>query len=168
MSTRQDYSELEWQAITSGPLAAGMLIALSDASGPIGIAKEAMAVGKAIADSATGEAPEVVKSLAESAKTWGGRPTMPHIPRGDREQAKNALIGAINAAVDAVEEKSPAEAEGYKAWLASVAVRVAHASKEGGNFLGVGGTPVSAEEQAAVEQLAALLNVSSPQIGSHS
>lgn len=167
MSTRQDYNEAEWKAISSGPLAAGMLITLADASGPIGIAKEAIAVGKAIADSAAGDAPEVVRSLAESAKTWGGRPAMPHIPRGDREQAKNALIGAINAAVDAVEEKSPAEAEGYKAWLASVAVRVAHAAKEGGGFLGMGGTPVSAEEQAAVEELAALLNVSAPQIAPH-
>jgi len=167
MSTRQDYNESEWKAISSAPLAAGMLITLSDASGPIGIAKEAMAVSKAISESATGDAPEVVKSLAESARTWGGRPAMPQIPRGDREQAKHALIGAINAAVDAVETKSPAEVESYKTWLASVALRVAHAAKEGG-FLGMGGTPVSAEEQAAVEQLAALLNVSTPQIPARS
>lgn len=167
MSTRQDYDEVEWQAISSSPLAAGMLITLSDASGPIGIAKEAMAVSRAIAESASGDAPEVVKSLAESAKTWGGRPTMPEIPRGNREQMKSALLGAISAAVDAVEAKSPAEVESYKTWLASVAVRVAHASKEGG-FLGVGGTPVSAEEQAAVEQLAAALNVSTPQIHARS
>src|SRR5690606_33196875 len=124
-----------------------------------GIAKEAMAVSRAIADSATGDAPQVVKSVAESARTWGGRPSMPEIPRGDREQAKAALMGTINSAVDAVQTKSPAEVESYKTWLASVAVRVAHASKEG-TFLGVGGTAVSAEEQAAVDQLAAMLNVS--------
>jgi hypothetical protein len=166
MSTQQDYNEAEWKAISSAPLAAGLLITLSDASGPIGLAKEALAISRAISESATG-APEVVKSVAESAKTWGGRPTMPDIPRGDRQQAKDALIGAINAAVGAVEAKSPAEVEKYKTWLASVAVRVAHASKEGG-FLGVGGTPVSAEEQAAVEQLAAMLNVSAPQITARS
>src|SRR5690606_83522 len=130
MTTQQDYNETEWKAISSAPLAAGLLISLSDASGPIGLAKEAMAVSRAIAESATGDVPEVVKSVAESAKTWGGRPTMPDIPRGDRQQAKNALIGAINAAVGAVEAKSPTEVEKYKTWLASVAVRVAHASKE--------------------------------------
>jgi len=162
MSTRLDYNEAEWKAISSAPLAAGMLITLSDASGPLGIAKEAMAVSRAIAESASGDAPEVVRSLAESAKTWGGRPAMPDVPRGSREQAKDALIGAINAAVEAVETKSPSEVQSYKTWLASVAVRVAQASKEGG-FLGIGGTPVSAEEQAAVDQLAAMLNVSAPQ-----
>lgn len=163
MSTQRDYNEAEWKAISSAPLAAGMLITLSDASGPIGIVKEAMAVSKAIADSATGDTPEVVKSLAESTKTWEGRPAIPDIPRGNREQAKEALVRAIEAGVSAVESKSPAEVEKYKTWLASVAVRVAHASKEGG-FLGVGGIPVSAEERAAVEQLAALLNVSAPQM----
>lgn len=163
MSTQQEYNEAEWKAISSAPLAAGLLITLADASGPIGIAKEAMAVSRAVSGSATGDAPEVVRSIAESAKTWGGRPAMPDIPRGDREQARNALIGAINAAVDAVETKSPAEVESYKTWLASVAVRVAHASKEGG-FLGVGGEPVSAAEQAALDQLATMLNVSAPQI----
>lgn len=163
MSTQQDYNEAEWKAISSAPLAAGMLITLSDPSGPIGIAKEAMAVSRAIADSAADDAPEVVKSLAESARTWGGRPAIPDVPRGNREQAKDALVRAINAGVGAVEAKSPDEAERYKTWLASVAVRVAHAAKEGG-FLGMGGTPVSAEEQAAVEQLAAMLNVRAPQI----
>lgn len=167
MSTRQDYDEAEWKAISSAPLAAGLLITLADASGPIGIAKEAMAVSRAISDSVTGDAPEVIRSLAESARTWGGRPATPDIPRGNREQARDALMGAINAAVDAVETKSPAEVESYKIWLASVAVRVAHAAKEGG-FLGVGGTPVSAEEQAAVDQLAAMLNVSAPQIAARS
>jgi hypothetical protein len=167
MSTQQDYNETEWKAISSAPLAAGLLITLSDASGPIGIAKEALAVSRAISDSATGDAPEVVKSVAESAKTWGGRPAMPDIPRTSRAQAKDALIGTINAAVGAVETKSPAEVESYKTWLTSVAVRVAHASKEGG-FLGVGGTPVSAEEQAAVEQLAAMLKVSAPQLAARS
>jgi len=68
---------------------------------------------------------------------------------------------------DYTEAEWPAEVGRYKAWLASVAVRVAHASKEGG-FLGMGGTPVSAEEQAAVDQLAALLNVSAPRIAARS
>jgi len=126
-----------------------------------------VAVAKAMGGSSRSEAPAVVGSLAESARTWGGRPALPDVPRGSREQAKNALIGAINAAVEAVETKSPSEAQSYKTWLASVAVRVAHASKEGG-FLGIGGTPVSAEEQAAVDQLAAMLNVSAPQMPTRS
>ncbi len=166
MSIRTHYSDAEWKAISAAPVAAGLLITLSDASGPVGIAKEALAVGKAITQSASGDAPEIVKALAESVKGGGGRPELPDVPSGDRTQAKNALIGAIKTAVSAVQSKSPGEVEGYKTWLASVAGKVAQASKEGG-FLGIGGTLVSSDEQEALNQLADLLGVSR-QPASHS
>jgi hypothetical protein len=72
MSNKANYSAEEWKAISAAPVAAGLLITLSDASGPVGIAKEAMAVGKAITDSARGDAPEIVKALAETVKSGGG------------------------------------------------------------------------------------------------
>ena len=159
MSTRTHYSDAEWKAISAAPVAAGLLITLSDASGPVGIAKEAVAVGSAITQSASGDVPEIIKALAESVKSGGGRPELPDVPSGDRTQAKNALIGAIKTAVSAVQSKSPGEVDGFKAWLASVAAKVAQASKEGG-FLGFGGTVVSADEEAALNQLADLLGVS--------
>src|SRR5262245_4085368 len=77
MSTRTDYSPEEWKAISGAPVAAGMFIVLSDASGPVGLVKEALAVGKAISESAQGTAPDVVKSIAESVKAAKGRPEMP-------------------------------------------------------------------------------------------
>ena len=156
MSTKNDYSPEEWKAISGAPVAAGMFVALSDTSGLIGMAKEAMAVGKAIADSARGDAPEIVKSLAESVKTGGGRPELPDVPTGDPAKAKDALIGTLRTAVGAVEKKSPSEATVYKTWLTSVATKVSEASKEGG-FLGVGGTQVSRDEQDALNQLAEVL-----------
>ena len=158
MSKKQDYTEAEWNAISAAPVAAGLLITLADAGGPAGIAKEAMAVGKAISDSALGNAPEIVKALAESVKSAGGRPTLPAVPLGDRAKTKDTLISVIKTAVGALQAKSPAEVDGYKGWLASVAVRVAEASKEGG-FLGFGGTQVSKDEQDALRQLAGVLGV---------
>jgi hypothetical protein len=158
MSTKADYSVEEWKAIAGAPVAAGLLITLSDVSGPAGIAKEAVAVGKAIAHSASGEAPELVKTLVENVKSSGGRPVLPDVPKGDRTQTKKALIEAIKTAVRAVEKKSPGEVEGYKALLASVAAHAAQASKEGG-ILGIGGTRVSADEQEALTQLADVLGV---------
>src|SRR5262245_48045159 len=103
MSTKNDYSTEEWKAISAAPVAAGLFITLSDASGPVGIAKEAIAVGKAITDSAQGDAPEIVKSLAAMVKSGGERPELPDVPTGDRAQTKDALIGAIRTAVGAVE-----------------------------------------------------------------
>ncbi len=74
-----------------------------------------------------------------------------------------ALISTLQNAITAVAAKSPAEAEAYKAWLVSVATKVAHASKEGG-FLGIGGTEVSTEEQEALKQLASALGTTVPAI----
>ena len=162
MSKKTDYNDAEWKAISAAPVAAGMFITLSDASGPVGIAKEAMALGKAISDSASGDAPEVVKALAQSVKEGGGRPEMPDVPTGDRTKTKEALMGIIKNAVTALTAKSPTEAEGYKTWLASVAAKVSQASREGG-FLGIGSTQVSADEEAALKQLASVLGVHAPQ-----
>jgi hypothetical protein len=159
MSTKADYSPDEWKAISGAPVAAGLLVTLADASGPVGVAKEALAVGKAIAHSSLGDAPEIVKALAENVKSGAGRPELPDVPTGDRTQTKNALIGAIKTAVKAVESKSPAEVEPFKAWLASVAAKVSQASKEGG-FLGFGGTLVSPEEDEALKQLSDVLGIS--------
>jgi hypothetical protein len=92
----------------------------------------------------------------------GTRPELPDVPMGDRAKTKDALIEVIKAAVGAIQSKSPAEAESYKAWLTSVAARVAQASKEGG-FLGIGGTQVSAEEQDALKQLAEVLGTAGRQ-----
>jgi hypothetical protein len=158
MSTKTDYSADEWKAISGAPVAAGLFITLSDASGPVGIAKEALAAGRAITDSAVGDAPEILKALAEVVKSGGGRPELPEVPTGDRAKTKDALIGTIRAAVSAVERKSPGEVEAYKACLASVAAKVSQASKEGG-FLGIGGTRVSVDEQEALNELARILSM---------
>ena len=117
MSTKNDYGAEEWKAITGAPVAAGLYITLADASGPVGIAKEAMAVGKAITESASADAPEIVKALAESVRNAGGRPELPDVPKTDRAQMQMALIGTLQNAISTVAAKSPAEAEAYKAWL---------------------------------------------------
>jgi hypothetical protein len=159
MSTKSDYSAEEWKAISAAPVVAGLLITLSDASGPVGIAKEAMAVSQTITESASGDAPEIVKALAEHVTSGGGRPELPDVPKNDRAQMKDGLLRIIKTAVAAVETKSPAEAAAFKTWLVSVATKVAQASKEGG-FLGIGGTQVSTDEQEALRQLALTLGVS--------
>jgi hypothetical protein len=135
-----------------------LFIALSDVGGPIGAFKEAVAVGRAITDSASGDAPEIVKDLAATVRSGGGRPVVPEMPQGDRGKIKETLTTVIKTAVGAVQTKSPAEAERYRTWLASVGEKVAKASKEGG-FLGVGGTVVSEDEQEGLKQLDEILGL---------
>jgi hypothetical protein len=158
MSTRNDYSAEEWKTIAAAPVVAGLFITLSDASGVVGTAKEAMAVGRAITESAASAAPEIVKSVAEAVRNAGGRPELPDLPKVDRAQIKTRLITHLKAAASAVEAKSPSEGAAYRAWLLSVATNVSQAAKEGG-LLGIGGTLVSTEEQEALLQLAQALGV---------
>lgn len=158
MSKKVDYTAEEWKAIATAPVMAGLYVSMADESRPAGIAKEAIAVGKAISDSATGDAPEVVKSLSESVKSAGGRPELPDLPKGDRAATEQALIGGMKTAVAAVASKSSSESDAYKAWLVSVATSVSKAGKEGG-FLGFGGTDVSREEENAIRHLSDALGI---------
>jgi hypothetical protein len=157
MSTKNDYSEAEWKAISAAPVAAGLLMTFADLGGPVGIAKEALAVGRAISATTLGDAPEIVKTLTENVKRGGGPPELPNVPTADRTQTTLALIGVVKTAVGAVQKKSPSEIESYKTWLASVAARVSHASKAGGLL---GGTQFNTDEQQVLAQLADVLAVS--------
>ena len=159
MSTKSDYSAEEWKAISGAPVAAGLFMTLSEMSGPLGIAREAMVAERAILASARGDPPEIVRSLAESVTTGGGPAELPDLPAGDCAQTRAALISAVANAVEAVARRSPSEVEAFKACLASVAARVAQASKNGGVF-GLGSTVVSRQEQEAVTRLADVLGVS--------
>ena len=87
-----------------------------------------------------------------------GKPDLPDLP-GDRALARTALLDGCKRALGLVVQKSPAEADEYGKWLASLAQKTAEASKEGG-FLGIGGTQVSDEENAAVKDLSSALGLS--------
>jgi hypothetical protein len=154
-----DYTAEEWKTLVTAPTAAGLLISLSDASGPIGLAKESMAVVRAIMDAA-GDGPAVVKAMAEQLKA-GVRPSMPSVPHSDRAQAKAVVLETVKAGVAIVAAKSPTEEVAFKQWIVQTATKVAQASKEG-TILGFGGTLVSPEEQAALNELAAALGVPAP------
>ena len=157
MSKATDYTPEEWKVISSAPMMAGLLVSLSDMSGPIGLAKEAMAVVKAVNDTASGTTAELIKSVADEIRSQGGRSDLSEI-RSDPANARAALIDRCKQAVALVEQKSPAEAQDYKQWLLSMAHSTAAASKEGG-FLGFGGTVVSETETAAVRDLALALGM---------
>lgn len=156
MATQTDFGADEWKAIVGAPVAAGLLITMADVSGPVGIAKEAMAVSKAIAETSTTASVDVVKAIGESVKA-AGRLETPALP-SDKTAVKAALIDIVRRGVAAVAAKSPGEADGYKRFVLEVAKKSAEASKEGG-FLGIGGTQVSDAESAALKELSAALGV---------
>jgi hypothetical protein len=160
MSTKKDYTDAEWKSITTAPFLAGLFITMADPSGLAGIAKEALAVGKALADTEAGSQPEIVASLVGALKEGGfsGRPELPDLPKGDLAATRGAISGHLKEAVSAIAARSPAEADAFKTWLVAAARKAAEAAKEGG-FLGFGGTLVSEKEQSALAELATELGV---------
>ena len=160
MSKANDYSPEDWKIISSAPMMAGLLVSMSDMSGPIGMAREAMVLVKMVNDSAQGTPNELIKSVTEEVKAQRGRPDLPEL-RSDPATVRSSLIDRCKHAVALVGQKSPAEADDYKKWLVSLAKETASASKEGG-FLGMGGTVVSEAETSAVRDLALALGMKDP------
>ena len=64
MSKQTDYTPEEWKTISAAPIMAGLLVTVSDLSGPIGTAKEAIAVVKGVIDAAAGTSNELINAVA--------------------------------------------------------------------------------------------------------
>jgi hypothetical protein len=143
----------EWSRVQAAPAAALMLVATSDLSGPVGSIKEVQAAAKALSDAARKADPASVIGAAF------GSGIDTDMMKQVRELAptKDKLIEIVKAGASSVAAKDPAHAGAYNAAILSVAQAAAEASKEGG-FLGIGGTLVSKDEQAALDQLRAVLS----------
>src|SRR5262245_3625751 len=108
MSKQTDYTPEEWKSLATAPLLAGLAVSVSDLSGPIGTMKEALAVAKAVTETARSTTSEIIKALAEGIQAQGSRPALPDLPRKQAE-ARAALIDACKQAAAIVAQKSPAE-----------------------------------------------------------
>jgi hypothetical protein len=142
----------DWAKVVGGPAAAMFAVATSDLSGPLGAIKEVKAASKAMVEAADSAPPDSLLAAA-----LGGGLT-PEIASQVKTLApsKEKLIDLIKAGTAAMAAKSPAELQSYKATILAVAQATAEASKEGG-FLGIGGTLVSKDEQAALDAIKAAL-----------
>ena len=137
-----------WKHVAAGPAAALFMVSTSDLSGPIGSVKEVQAAGKALLDAASKAEPTSVLASA-----FGGGLTIDMASQlKTLAPSKDKLTEIVKAGAAAVAAKSPAELQAYKSTILSVAQASAEASKEGG-FLGIGGTLVSKDEQAALDAI---------------
>ncbi len=142
----------DWSRVQAAPAAALMMVATSDLSGPVGSIKEVQAATKALAAAAHKAEPT---SLLAAAFGSGIDTDMLKQVR-KLAPTKDKLLDIVKDGVASVASKSPAEAAAYKATILAVAQAAAEASKEG-SFLGIGGTLISKDEQAALDQLSAAL-----------
>jgi hypothetical protein len=154
MTKKADFNAEEWSTIVEGPLLAGMRVITAGRGGTI---RESMAMGKVYAHARQqhGES-ELLDDLVAAP------PAMEPGRLGSDGDISAVTKERLREAVQLLEQKaSPEEVESYKRFVRSVAEAAANAHEEGG-FLGVGGQQVSETEQAALDEVAATLQVSAP------
>jgi hypothetical protein len=140
---------------------ASIAVVAASPSGPVGVIKEMLAVGKLIAETKTkGGANALVDALvADIATREGMEQAKPNEIKGmPPGEVRSHAVDALKKVAALVDRKAPGDAAEFKTWLQQVAQRVANAAKEGG-FLGIGGTLLSEQEQAALRDTASALGV---------
>jgi hypothetical protein len=149
MTTKSEFNAEEWETVTQAPALGALMVMIADRGGAI---RESIALGKAYNEARQNGGTELVQEVVSSP------PRLDPTSIGPRDHAREQLPQRLTEAVRLVEQKAtPDEAEDYRRFILRLADVVAHAHKEGG-VLGIGGKEVSAEEQAALDELSAKLN----------
>ena len=158
MTTKNDFSEEEWNRIVRAPFVAGLAISLADPGGPIETAKETMATLKAATNPASRE--QLVAELALDIQSQvqqkrnplkGYRPSSEEGTGSGGEQVLVELT-AVQTIVAA--RATPEETAAFGQWLVATAQAAADAAKEGG-FMGFGAEQVSMGEQEMLDKVRA-------------
>src|SRR5262245_3768298 len=170
MSTKTDFSADEWKLVVTAPMMAGLAVVAASPSGPLGVLREMLAVGKLLAETKTrmeavgGPSTELLRTLASDLSSPEARiQTDVGELRGlSPEQLRTHALDACRTVAALLDRKTtPEEAQEIKRWLVTIAQRTAEAAKEGG-FLGFGGTRVTSAEADTIREVAGALGVPPP------
>jgi hypothetical protein len=150
--------------VTAGPVNAGMLVAVSQMQGPIGLAQEMKAIYDVTVTGVMNSPSELLREVGAFLAQQQGKPERSEADKARSQQAMDQakndpqafFLGEISKAVALVAAKSPGDVEPYKSWMLECAQKTAAAAKEGG-FFGFGGTQVTPQETATIERLSATL-----------
>ena len=152
MTTKADFNAEEWSTLVEAPLFAGMTVVAAERGGTI---RESLAIGKAYAAARQqhGES-ALLDEIVSSPPALD-----PNRLREAGGDVRQLATSRLQAAVAIVQAKAAGEdAEAYKRFVVTVAEAVAGAHREGG-FAGIGGTPVSEKEQAALDAIRSTLAI---------
>jgi hypothetical protein len=162
--TRNRFSSDEWQTLRVGPFMVAGLVMIAAPSNDAGRAAEVAALAQSMAAGVKLAAPDALigvlhydarEQLAEVLANGAPIDLQAH-----PERVATAGLEVCQRVASILGAKaSMEEANSYKQWLMSMATAVANAAKEGGIF-GIGAKPVSADEQAALDQIATALGLS--------
>jgi hypothetical protein len=161
MTTKANFTPEEWNLLRRAPLMAGLVVVAASPSGPVGILQETFAVGKVLAEAKAQSPGELISSLVADLTTEEGRKAArpADLVGKSPEQIKSNALDSLRQVGTLLDQKArPEESQAVKRWLHDTGKRVSEAAKEGG-FLGLGGTQVSEQEKAALNELGRSLGV---------
>jgi len=151
VTTKADFNAEEWALVVEGPPVAGLLVVQAERGGMF---RESLSMGRVYA--------EAQKSHGESELMQELASQPPALDKGRFESSEDLhakgpdLLREIAGMVGT--KTTPEEADEYKRFVLAVATAAAGAKKEGG-FLGIGGTPISDAENAALDGIASALGI---------
>jgi hypothetical protein len=140
MTGSADFTPEEWNVVREGPTSAGMIVSTAQRGGSF---REAFAMAKAYTEARKEHGDSELLDEIVSHK-----PDMDHAKAHSAEELKEHGLQRIREAVALVEAKAtPAELEGYRRFVTSLANRVAAAKTESDD------KPVSDAEAAAIAEI---------------
>jgi hypothetical protein len=155
MTTKAVFNAEEWAVVTTAPVLAAMLVMAADKGGTV---RESVAISRGYQAAREASPGPLLKEILTTPPTLPPG-TSPKTPDDVRREAPTQLREAIRTLDRLATDE---EVVAYKRFVFSVADTVARAHKEGG-FLGIGGTEVSASEQAALDQIADIFDEPVPE-----
>ena len=150
MTSKAAFNAEEWQTVVEGPVLAGLRVVAASRGGTI---RESLAVAKVYAAAREKQDDsELLDALVASPPAADA-----HEVRERGGDIATVSSDRLREALRLLSEKAtPEEVEEYKAFVVEVARTAAEAHKEGG-FIGIGGKPISEEEQAALDEIQTVL-----------
>jgi hypothetical protein len=153
----------DWALLRSAPWVVAVGVMMSDPSGPLGRRNELATVVVEARRAVTEDGSELVRAVAaevaEDAVEHGVEAAGLEVEDGvdvpGRAVERTAEVSRVLEAV--VAPTAPDDAVAFRAWLGTVAVAVAQATREGA--LGIGGAAVSADERRFLAELDRALDV---------
>ena len=159
------YTNDEWLLLVEAPVKIGRAMMAASPSGALGMAQEIMALRACYLDAfQTSNAPFLLsmRQQLQNQNTleaiWADAGHAFH-DRWDMANVRRTALASCQQAVALLKKIAPQDAQAYKEFVYTTALKVAEAAREGG-FMGVvGGTAVSAEERSLLTDIARALGV---------
>jgi hypothetical protein len=151
MTTKADFNAEEWAALVEAPLLAALQVTAAERGGTI---RESMAVARAYAEARQHQGDsELLDAIV------AGPPSVdPARVREGGSDVAGVARTRLSEAVAVLGAKATGdERDAYGQFVLTLAEAAANANREGG-FAGIGGKPVSANEQAALDEIRAALD----------